>query len=73
MMSLQELSGEGSLEGFHDVPTPDDEVNDGCSGPELPRQHNFVWFSWIEQGLGALSTLLVSSVLNEYIRRPDTT
>mmetsp|Transcript_7470 Transcript_7470/g.19914 ORF Transcript_7470/g.19914 Transcript_7470/m.19914 type:complete len:343 (-) Transcript_7470:705-1733(-) len=65
VMSVQALSGEGSLEGFHDPAAPG-EPPQGCGDAGLdsngstnvppPRHHGFL--SWLEQGLGALSSIL---------------
>lgn len=68
VISLQELSGEGSLEGFHDdLPTPIHELSNEQQGsstaallpPPSGRPIHNAWFSWIEKGLGALSSVLV--------------
>ncbi|KAF5836827.1 hypothetical protein DUNSADRAFT_5367 [Dunaliella salina] len=65
VMSVQALSGEGSLEGFHDPAAPggpqqgDGDVgldDDDSAHVPPPRHHGLL--SWLERGLGALSSLL---------------
>jgi len=73
VMSLQALSGEGSLEGFHDsaaLTTQMAYVEAQGNTADLPESNPAStlspayqpqgWLSWLEQGLGALSSLLVS-------------